>query len=68
MINTKRITIKYDGEEYRVPGVSTDKAQEERESYYTDDREDAIGTGHYLHGKDVTFTIRRIPQHKTLGE
>ena len=55
MANT--VTIKWDGEEYRVPSADG----REEGACYTDDREDAIGTAtNYMYkGQDVVVKVRR---------
>jgi hypothetical protein len=52
----KRITITrlVDWGEFRVPGPDGTEAQ----AYYTDDREDAIGTARAIYGPDVRITFR----------
>lgn len=44
---------KNDFDEFEVP------APTRKEIYYTDDRDDAIGTAQMIHGKEVTCTFRR---------
>ena len=51
-----KIVIRFDGEEYRVPGPEGTEAQ----AHYTDDREDAIGTAKVVFGSDVTISFRRV--------
>lgn len=41
-----------DFDEYEVPDGS--------DTYYTDDREDAIATARVIHGADVKITFRRV--------
>ena len=43
------VVIKICEGEYRVPGPEHTEAQ----AYYTDDREDAVGTAKQVHGKDI---------------
>ena len=50
------ITIRYDGEEYRIPGPDRTEAQ----ACYTDDREDAIGTARAVYGENVKITFRNV--------
>ena len=51
-----RITITHDDYDYRVP------ARDGREAgaYYTDDREDAIGTARHMWGADVAISWRKV--------
>lgn len=42
-----KITIRFDGEEFRVPGPDRTEAQ----AYYTDDRQDAIDTARAIYGQ-----------------
>ena len=56
----KKITILKDTStgEYRVPGPAGTEAQ----AYYTDDRNDAIGTAqHMWKGHDISITFKHIP-------
>lgn len=50
-----RITIRFDGEEYRVPGPNGTEEQ----AYYTNDKDDAIGTARLVFGPDVVTKIKR---------
>lgn len=49
-----KITITKTDDEFRVPGPG----KTESSAYYTDDREDAIGTARAMWGKDVQFSFR----------
>jgi len=51
-----KITIRFDGEEYRVPGPEGTEAQ----AAYTDDRADAIGTAKAVFGADVGIRFKRV--------
>lgn len=51
-----RIIIRFDGDEYRVPGPDRTEAQ----ARYTNDREDAIGTAKMVFGPDVKITFKRV--------
>lgn len=50
-----RVIIIFDGDEYRVPGPKGTEAQ----AYYTDDREDAIGTAKLVYGTETVVKIRK---------
>ena len=54
-----KIVIKFDGEEYRVPQIDDNR---EATSYYTDDKEDAIGTAKLMHKHfdQLEIKIRRV--------
>lgn len=57
------ITIKYSRslKEYRVPGFSKNRNKEEAEAYYTDDKDDALGTCQLMHGvKPELIKIRSV--------
>ena len=50
------ITIRFDDTgEHRVPGPAKTEAQ----AYYTDDREDAVGTARHVFGQDVVCKFKR---------
>jgi len=53
------VVIKFDGEEYRVPGPKGSEA----EAYYTSDKQDAIGTARLM-WKDPSLnpTFRRVQE------
>ena len=56
---SKQVTIRYSVSlgEYRVPAPD----RREESSYYTDSKEDALGTArHMWREHDVTFTVRRV--------
>ncbi len=53
-MKTAKIAIRYDGEEYRVPGPDRTEAQ----AYYTDDRADAIDTARAIHGQVILRFVR----------
>ena len=60
MANMKKVTIlkNISTGEYRVPGPAGTEAQ----AYYTDDRQDAVGTAkHMWKGYDIIFTFRHVP-------
>ena len=50
------IIVRFDGEEYRVPGPAATEAQ----AYYTNDRNDAVDTAICEHGHDVKLRIRLV--------
>lgn len=50
------IWIKYDGEEYKVPGPD----HRDQSDYFTDDKEDAIGTAKAMHGDDIIIKFKRV--------
>lgn len=52
----RKINIRFDGDEYRVPGPDRTEAQ----AYYTDDREDAIDTCKAIHGRNVRVLFKRV--------
>ena len=52
------ITIKIIEDEYLVPYVPADASTDDG-IYYTDDRDDAIGTAVMLHGDNVKINFRR---------
>lgn len=61
----KTITIRFDGEEYRVPGRNPKR---EEEAYYTNDKSDAVRTAQIIHGDccspDVPVVkVRRVEAH-----
>lgn len=49
------VKIEFNGEEFRVPGIS----KREEEAYYTDSRDDAIGTARIIHGEKADIRIIR---------
>lgn len=55
---TRTVVILLDrwNEEYRVPGPSGSEAQ----AYYTNDREDALGTARVVWGSTVSIRIKRV--------
>ncbi len=55
-IMTRTVKIKFDGQEYRVPAVDG----KEEGAYYTDDREDALGTAKNFIWKDEKATSFKI--------
>lgn len=58
----KAITIQYNRtvDEYRVPGP---KGKEETGAYYTDIREDAIGTAKAMYGGNINVKIKRVKDY-----
>jgi len=52
---TPSITIRFDGEEYRVPGPGSEEA-----AYYTNDAADAIDTAKTIWPKVEKFSIKRV--------
>ncbi len=55
---TKTVTIRLKDGEYRVTGPDGTEAQ----AYYTDDREDAIGTAKAVFGTSISIKINRTKQ------
>ncbi len=53
------IQKKQDGE-YRVPGPA---GKEEAAAYYTDDRQDAIGTAKAMYGADAVLKFKTVEEH-----
>ena len=53
-MQTVIVTVE-DGE-YRVPGPQQTEAQ----AYYTDDKQDAIGTAKAIYGQQVAIKFRRL--------
>lgn len=54
-----KVTITFDGEEYRVPGPKRTEAQ----AYYTDSRADAVGTARIIFGFDAAVRFKRVECH-----
>jgi hypothetical protein len=50
------VTIRFDGEEYRVPGPDGTEAQ----AYYTDDRTDAMETAALEHPRATKIQVRLV--------
>ena len=59
-----RITIGFDGSEYRVPGENGS----EESAYYTDDRADAVDTAGVIHGDESEIIVRRCGGIYWLGD
>lgn len=54
-----RVTVTFDGDEFRVPGPKGTEAQ----AYYTGDRGDAASTARHIFGEDVVIRFRRVDIH-----
>ena len=54
----KTVTIRVIDGEYQVPG----RTSREAETYYTDDKRDAIETAHAIHGGTVNLKFRKIEE------
>ena len=52
------VTIKYirDYDEYRVPGANG----KESTAYYTNDKQDALGTARLTYGPETSFRFRSV--------
>lgn len=56
----RRVTIAFDGDEYRVPGPDGREAT----AYYTNDKEDAIGTARHMYAPQIIrVKIKRVEIH-----